>query len=127
MAPVEAAHEISTYPNCDALCISNTIPYGQLPDRIPWEKLFGSALKEESPLAKYGGGLSGKLLLPLLLEWIRAARKRDITKPINAGGGILSLPDAISVFEDLGSGNDSISLGSIAFLRPWRVKKSLMP
>jgi dihydroorotate dehydrogenase len=124
LASPEAVRDISQHPNCDAVCISNTIPYGELFDRIPWKKWFGSSLKDKSPLAKYGGGgLSGKPLLPLLLEWIRKARAIGLTKPINAGGGIVSLPDAISVFEALGSDNDSIALGSIAFLRPWRVKK----
>lgn len=122
LVSVEAARDISYHPACDGLCISNTIPYGQLSDQIPWKELFGSDLPSESPLAKYGGGgLSGALLLPILLSWIRRARQIGITKPINAGGGILSLPDAISVFDTLGRGNNSIFLGSIGFLRPWRV------
>lgn len=116
LTPVEAVREVSSHPNCDGNCISNAIHYGQLPGRIPWEKLFGSA----SPLEEYGGGgLSGKLLLPLLIEWLRNARNCGIMKPINGGGGILSLGDAEAV---LAAGADSISLGSIAFLRPWRVK-----
>ena len=117
LMPIETAKEISERKFCDALCISNTIPYGQLPEKIDWQKLFGS----KSPLAKYGGGgLSGKLLLPLLLSWLDKAHYADIRKPINAGGGILSLEDAKMVFVH---GADSIFLGSIAFLRPWRVAK----
>jgi dihydroorotate dehydrogenase len=117
MLPPEAARDIGGHPFCDALCISNTIPYGQLPDRIDWKKLFGPV----SPLAKYGGGgLSGKPLLPLLLEWLEKIRDIGFTKPINAGGGILSLDDARRVLD---TGADSIFLGSIAFLRPWRVRE----
>jgi dihydroorotate dehydrogenase len=115
MLPPKIAKEIGDDPLCDALCISNTIPYGQLPDRIDWEKLFGPV----SPLAHYGGGgLSGKPLLPLILEWLTEIRSMGFTKPINAGGGILSLDDARRVAY---AGADSIFLGSIAFLRPWRV------
>jgi dihydroorotate dehydrogenase len=115
--PPEVARTIGDHPLCDALCISNTIPYGQLPDRIRWEKYFGSV----SPLTQYGGGgLSGKPLLPLLLEWLTAIRELGFEKPINAGGGILSLTDARNVLD---TGADSIFLGSIAFLRPWRVRK----
>jgi dihydroorotate dehydrogenase len=117
MLPPMIAKEIGEHPACDALCISNTIPYGQLSDRINWEKLFGSS----SPLRRYGGGgLSGRPLLPLLLEWLVEIRRLGFTNPINAGGGILSLHDAWRVLD---FGADSIFLGSIAFLRPWRVRK----
>lgn len=116
MTPIEVARDISKNPNCAGLCVSNTIPYGQLPDRIAWEKNFGPV----SPLKKYGGGgYSGKELLPILLSWLHRARQGGITNYINGGGGILSLEDAKSVIK---SGADSISLGSIAFLRPWRVR-----
>ena len=116
MLPPEAACEIAGYEGCDGICISNTIPWGQLPDQIDWKGLFGS---EISPLAKLGGGgLSGKPLLPLLLTWLEDARGLGFKKYINAGGGILSLRDAREVLEFA----DSIFLGSIAFLRPWRVR-----
>ncbi len=114
--PVRVALKVSRHEACDAICVSNTIPWGQLPDRIDWKGLFGSLT---SPLAHLGGGgLSGKPLLPLLLEWLEDARVAGIKKPINAGGGILSFQDARSVFH---YGASSIFLGSIAFLRPWRV------
>ena len=108
------AREIARHPACDAICISNTIPYGQMPDKIDWQKFFGP----HSPLEKYGGGgLSGKPLFPLLLEWLAEARDIGLEKPINAGGGILCLEDAQEVLRLA----DSVFLGSIAFLRPWRV------
>ena len=115
LLPPEVARDIGNHPQCDALCVSNTIPYGQMPNRIDWKKLFGSV----SPLVEFGGGgLSGKPLLPFLLLWLMRVRRAGFTKPINAGGGILSLADARSALAFA----DSISLGSIAFLRPWRVR-----
>jgi dihydroorotate dehydrogenase len=115
--PPKLAKAIGEHPACDALCISNTIPYGQLLKQEEWEKLFG----QSSPLKSYGGGgLSGKLLLPFVIEWLKEIRSIGFTKPINAGGGILSLGDARDVLD---AGADSIFLGSIAFLRPWRVRK----
>lgn len=116
--PLEVVKEISEHPHCDALCISNTIPWGKLPDKINWKGLFRS---DVSPIAHYdgGGGLSGKPLLPLVVEYVTQARERGISKPINAGGGILSMKDVYALYD---AGADSIFLGSIAMLRPWRVK-----
>lgn len=117
MVPIEAAKAISKHPACDALCISNTIPWGKLPEKIGWKKLFGSGV---SPLAEFGGGgLSGRPLLPLVACWLREAKYAEISKPINAGGGILS-PDDVRVLYL--SGASSIFIGSTATLRPWRVR-----
>lgn len=114
--PIEAAKEILKHPACDGLVVSNTIPWGKLPDRIDWKGLWGSTT---SPLAHLGGGgLSGKPLLPLVQEWITSARQSGITKPLIGGGGVLSKKDA-GVLLDAGA--SAIELGSIAFLRPWRV------
>lgn len=115
---VETAKEIADDPNCDALCVSNTIPWGALPDKINWKKIFGT---DVSPLAHLGGGgLSGKPLLPIVAEWVANARKIGITKPINVGGGILS-PDDVDVLKDAGA--SSVSVSSAAILRGWRVGK----
>jgi dihydroorotate dehydrogenase len=116
LAPVEAIREICEDENCDAICISNTIPWGKIPDKINWKKLFGSKI---SPLAEFGGGgLSGGPLLLLVAEWIKKARKSGIAKPINAGGGIL-YTDNVDVLKCAGA--DSVFIGSVANLRPWRV------
>ncbi|MGC9610846.1 MAG: hypothetical protein ABSE68_01340 [Minisyncoccia bacterium] len=116
LLPIEFAVGFSKHHACDAICVSNTILWGQLPELIDWEGLFGT---KESPLAHLGGGgLSGKPLLPLLIDWIKRARKAGLKKSINAGGGILSRKDAKMVLD---AGADSIFLGSISFLRPWRI------
>ncbi|OGD31693.1 hypothetical protein A3C91_03065 [Candidatus Azambacteria bacterium RIFCSPHIGHO2_02_FULL_52_12] len=119
--PVQMALEISRHPACDGICISNTIPWGKLPERIDWVGLFGSMT---SPLAHLGGGgLSGAPLLPLVAEWVYAARTTGITKPINAGGGILE-PKDVDVLLDAGA--TSVFLGSISFLRPFSVRDTIL-
>lgn len=120
LIPVEIAKEIADDPNCDALCVTNTIPWGALSQEINWKDLFGSSV---SPLAHLGGGgLSGKLLLKLVAEWVREARKKGLKKPINAGGGILSPQDVDLLYE---AGASSVFIGSIAILRPWRIEKTI--
>jgi dihydroorotate dehydrogenase (NAD+) catalytic subunit len=103
--------------NCDGISVSNTIPWGKLPDRIDWKGLFGS---DASPLAHLGGGgLSGKPLLPIVRDWVIEARKLGFTKPIVAGGGVLSKRDADAMLD---VGADAVEIGSAAILRPWRVR-----
>lgn len=115
--PIEQALTIGSHPACHAISISNTIPWGQMPDAINWKALFGT---ETSPLAKFGGGgLSGKPLLPIVRGWIKNARLAGFTKPIMGGGGILSKGDADAM---LGAGASAIELGSVSLLRPWRVQ-----
>jgi dihydroorotate dehydrogenase len=120
LLPVEIACDIARHPACDAICVSNTIPWGQLADRIDWEGLFGS---KESPLKQFGGGgLSGKPLLPLVCKWVREAKRARIMKPIIAGGGILGPTGVNRLFE---VGADAVALSSIAILRPWRVRGTI--
>lgn len=102
--------------DCDGISVSNTVPWGKLPERIDWKKLFGS---DVSPLAHLGGGgLSGKPLLPIVRDWILEARKLGFKKAIIGGGGVLSSDDA-GVLLDVGA--DAVEIGSAAILRPWRV------
>ena len=117
---VAVAKQISRIEGCDALCVSNTLPWGTLPEQINWKRLFGS---DVSPLAHLGGGgLSGAPLLPIVEKWVRKARMSGIEIPINAGGGILSPADAETLIR---AGADSVFIGSMAFLRPWRVAKTI--
>lgn len=119
LVPPIIACRIADHPACDAICVSNTIPFGKMADQINWRKLFG----EKSPLAHIGGGgLSGKPLLPLTAAWVRKARSIGIKKPMNAGGGILCPHDVDTLAM---AGASSIFLGSIAILRGWRVAKTI--
>lgn len=115
--PVESVvHACMSSRDCDGISVSNTVPWGKLSHAIPWRDLFGTS---ESPLAHLGGGgLSGKPLLPIVRDWVIGARKLGFTKPLIAGGGILSQRDA-DVMLDVGA--DAVELGSVAILRPWRV------
>lgn len=116
-----AVKKISDSPYCDAVCVSNTVPWGKIPDEINWEMLFGT---NKSPLAEFGGGgLSGRPLFIPLIDWILKSRKAGITKPINAGGGILDPYDVNIVSHALADKNSSIFIGSTAMLRLWRVKR----
>ena len=120
LLPVSAAVKIAKHPSCDALCVSNTIPWGKLPERIDWQGIFGTAA---SPLAEFGGGgLSGAPLLPIVIQWVKDACASSVEKPINAGGGILRSHDIDALFS---AGSSSVSIGSIAMLRPWRVQKTI--
>ena len=114
-APIQAIRELNDHPSCDAICVSNTLPFGW--QRVDWQSVWGS---KTSPLAKLGGGgLSGKTLRPLVCEWIKRLRDAGFTKPINGGGGILC-PKDVEYYHDAGA--SSVFLGSVAVLRPWRVK-----
>lgn len=114
--PVVAA-EIVDKAGLTSICVSNTVPWGMFPDRIDWEGLFGTDI---SPLAHLGGGgLSGKPLLPLVVDWVREFKRLSGGTMVNAGGGILRAKD-VNLLASVGA--DSISIGSLALLRPWRVR-----
>lgn len=113
---VNLAAQICEDENCDALCNSNTIPWHDIPKSEQLE-MFGTT---ESPLAKYGGGgISGEYLLSKVEYWIHRAREAGITKPIIAGGGILHPRDVDRL---AAAGASAVAVGSVAFLRPWRVQ-----
>ena len=112
----ELAKKLADSKMCDAITVSNTIPYGQLPELINWKKMFGA----ESPLKKYGGGgLSGWLLLPVVANWVKEARNIGIDVPIIDGGGIQKKED-VNILKDAGA--SAISICSVVVLRPWRVQ-----
>ncbi|MBI1961440.1 MAG: hypothetical protein HYS45_01925 [Parcubacteria group bacterium] len=113
-----AAAGIADHGACYGFCLTNTIPFGRLPERIDWEGLFGSVT---SPLHAFGGGgLSGPPLLPLVEEWLKDFRaNHSETFPIIAGGGVFSVEDALRL---LRAGADAISLGTVAMYHPFRVQ-----
>lgn len=116
--PVDLAVSLSEHANFDALSVSNTIPWEQVPENVR-KDLFRSTT---SPLASLGGGgLSGaRYLLDLTSNWVANAREDGFTKPIIGGGGVLSVKDAEHLLD---VGATSIELGSVSILRPWRVRK----
>lgn len=122
------AIEISKHPACDALCISNTVPFGELSDKIDWHSIFpiGSPLVRHNP-AFGNGGLSGKPLLPLVIDWLQHAFDAGLKKPINAGGGILEANDVDFLVENtsLRPGIDSVFIGSIAMLNPLGIRSTI--
>lgn len=116
--PVELAAYISRHAACDALSVSNAIPWGALPHLIDWVGLFGTTV---SPLAEYGGGaLSGSPLFPVVAGWLRRVRALGIAKPLMAGGGVQSWRQAKQL---LTLGATAIELGTVCLLRPWRVPR----
>lgn len=119
--PPEEAAKIAAHPKCDALCVGNTVRFGKLPNQIDWVGIFGTADKEKSPLAKYGGGgFSGPPLLPIIGEWLYQYRQIDAKTPISACGGIFSVRDALWLLEYRGA--TAIELGTVATYRPWRLQ-----
>ncbi len=102
---------------CDGISCSNTWGWERVPDS--WKiKYFGNL---ESPLKEYGGGgMSGRCLMEPTLEWIKEIRRRGFKGVVMGGGGIMDEMDGRRVF---GSGADAIEIGSVGFLRPWRVKR----
>ncbi|MBF0465600.1 MAG: hypothetical protein HQK88_02560 [Nitrospirae bacterium] len=116
LTPLDAVIRITGSGLCDAITVSNTIPWGQLPEKIDWAGIFG---KLESPLKHLGGGgLSGYPLLPVVASWISEAKKSGLTVPIIGGGGILKEADVNFLHQH---GADAIALGSVVILRPWKV------
>lgn len=126
----QQAKVLADHEGVDALCISNTVPFGALPERIDWNDLFGipawrNPLPEDSPLfARVGaaGGLSGPPLFPLVVDWVMQARACGINKHINAGGGVFSVDNVRKLKE---AGADSVAIGTVAMHRPWRLRSIL--
>jgi dihydroorotate dehydrogenase len=116
-AGTDFVKEIENSGLCDCLTCSNTIPWGKLPERINWQKLFGTNI---SPLKHLGGGgLSGRPLKPIVLDWLKSVRSAGVLMPIKAGGGILSRED---VREYVLAGASALEIGSVAPLRPWNLQ-----
>ncbi|PIR92569.1 hypothetical protein COU01_00975 [Candidatus Falkowbacteria bacterium CG10_big_fil_rev_8_21_14_0_10_44_15] len=122
LTPPEVAKKICEHASCDALCVTNTIPW-----KDAWPTLQYDMEKiglNKSPLEKYGGGgISGACLRGKLLFWLRDARQTGITKHINAGGGI-TRAEHVDEFKNLA---DSVSTGSAGMfackrLQPGRVQ-----
>lgn len=117
VTPLEVLVRTAAHPQCDALWIANTIPWGD--PHIDWKELFGTTT---SPLAAHGfgpGGLSGPACLPVTVERVAMARKAGIKKPIIAGNGIRSRLDVLELYH---VGADAFAVGSVAMTRPWQMR-----
>lgn len=115
----ETAVTLSSHSQCGGICVSNTLPWAALTRRQKAHSFPSSIFTGRSPLERFGGGgLSGKPLLPFVEQWIRDVRLAGFEKHINAGGGILSADDVTRLYL---AGADSVSIGSVAALRPWRL------
>lgn len=124
LVPVAIAQGIAEHPACDSLCFSNTIPFGELSDRIDWDILFPSGSPLYNRNERYGkGGLSGDPLRELVIEYGNRLRDAGVEIPFNVGGGILH-PDHVEYVAErmeLRPGIDSIFIGSIVMLAPWHI------
>ena len=113
------AKRILDHPLVDAICVSNTVPWGMFPDQIDWNRFGKNGV---SPLAKFnGGGLSGSPIFPLICSWLEELNKLQPTKPVIACGGVMSIYDFYRL-RDIAC-VDGVSIGSVAMLRPWRVQE----
>ncbi|MFA6551365.1 MAG: HisA/HisF-related TIM barrel protein [Patescibacteria group bacterium] len=137
LVPPSIANLIAKHPSCDALDISNTIPFGAETDPpIPWWRysswwtlkgLFGlkSPLyyrrfnKGREEKEKQPGGLSGRPLYRVIFKWVEDFRRLNGETSLIVGGGIFSVEDATYLLK---LDADAISLGTVAMIRPWRVQ-----
>lgn len=107
----------------DAFWIANTIPW-ETPG-IDWEKFAVRVEdgKPVSPLRDRGisanGGLSGPDCFKFTVEKLVQARNAGVKRPIIAGNGI-QYPDHVDVLRETGA--SAIAIGSVAIVRPWRMR-----
>lgn len=118
LVPTEVAAEAAEHSACSALWIGNTIPWGE--KGIDWQHIFGTA---KSPLIERGfgqaGGLSGPACLAFTIEKVAELRAAGVSIPIVAGNGIQHSRD---VRELKAAGASAIAIGTVAILRPWRMR-----
>ena len=111
----DSASDILMDANADALLVSDSIAWSDLPPNA--QQVFFRTTA--SPLAKAGGGyVSGKYLLPLTVEWVRQLKRQFVMKPVIAGGSVLRPQDVNALKE---AGTSAIAIGAVRSLRPWNV------
>jgi len=128
--PVEAFLKISDHPAVTAIAFSNAIQYDKF---TFYEKVqngfftgYGDdlSIKKSKLLNKVGlaGSVSGKMLFPKVLAKLqKLSPYKNNLKPFIVGGGIVSVRNLKLILPYLRRG-DKIALGSVIFLRPWRIK-----
>ena len=125
LAPVMAVKEIAAHPACDALCFTNALPFGSMPESFDWQRMFPGG----SPLARRGerfggGGYSSEILLPHVARYNCELLDAGVEKPRNVGGG-LRYDYNVDFLVDTGNlrrGVDSVFFASAAMVRPWNIR-----
>lgn len=116
-ASVEAMIETANLSLCDGLWIANTVRFGH--PAIDCRGIFGTDI---SPMILRGfakeGGISGPACLPLAIDRVMAVRA-ELAIPIIAGNGIQHPRDVVRMFA---AGADAVAVGSVAIVRPWRMR-----
>lgn len=121
LMPTEILIEVSKV--ADALWIGNAIPFGTR--GIDWKR-FGvdGNGKPVSPLARrnsaWKGGLSSPDCFYLTLAKLVDVRGAGVKIPIVVGNGIRYERD-LQEAKDFGA--DAVFMGSVAVVRPWRMKR----
>ncbi len=92
---------------------------------VPWNVVFPN---RPSPLAKFGGGgVSGPVIYPFAVDFVKRLTDAGYDKPIIAGGGINSVEAAEKLY-DLGA--SAVALGTAVHTNPSlarRVSQALAP
>ncbi|MEZ4104305.1 MAG: hypothetical protein R3B60_03390 [Candidatus Paceibacterota bacterium] len=119
LMPTEVLTEVVKV--ADALWVGNTIPWR---DTETLEEIDWNSIGDKSPLRHRGikadGGLSSHQCLKFTIKKVKDLRERGVQLPIIAGNGIRTISD-INDLKEVGA--NAIFLGSVAVVRPWRMKK----
>lgn len=117
LVPVALLRFLQDTGMCEGFWVCNTIPYDW---RGLGEKVFG---KKVSPLIERGfsgGGVSGPACLSFTAQTISDARKAGVVLPIVGGNGI-QRPRDVQLMKEVGA--SGISIGVVAMMRPWHMRR----
>jgi hypothetical protein len=115
LAAPETAADIMRDPNVEALFVSDSILWTDLPPRA--QKVFFR--RSTSPFSTRGGGrVFGKYLSPLVVEWVAQLRRQFVQKPIITGAGVLR-PRDVDALKAVGA--SAITLTAARLIRPWNI------
>ncbi len=139
--PIEAIKKISEHPAVTAIALSNAIQYDKFSDNEKinhgfsyseyvdgpdnYEDKVLKLVPMKSKLLNRGigisGSVSGDMLFVRVLKLLKEIEPfRNDLKPLIIGGGITSVNKLDQLVPYLRRG-DKIALGSVIFLRPWRI------
>lgn len=120
LMPTSVFLDVARAGDVDGLWIGNTIPFRE-PSTL--EKIDWSRFGEVSPIRRRGieadGGLSSPQCLPLTIEKVQELRDSGVHLPIVAGNGIRTQEDVDAL---QGAGADAVFIGSLAIVRPYRMR-----